>query len=270
MKISDPILQIKIGANVTPETPNLSGPTHVGFSHQSKRAGANGVFAARLIFSAAAQTATIAPTTGEVTLSAAGTAQVIARPVTAAGGVTATGNLTVTVTSAKVVGSPLALLVPVTLGQNDAAVAAAIAAKLAATPVVSNFFKPTAGASSVNLKSHFAFANDATLNLSITTGLGVSNGSSAAIAGVLGVLMERSGGDGLDIYGGAWVYGGFLDIVISGQAPGTSFVTGAGFSAPILAGVTAALSYNLAASTDQVITAAGPAIVDIIANNGVA
>ena len=219
------------------------------------------IFTARFSFSALGQIATIYPTSGVVGLSVTGAAQVCYREVGMVGLVTASGNLTVTVTSTKVVGSPLALTVPLAAGQTNAQVIAAIAAKFAATPAITNFFEVVPAATGIQLTSLFGYANDTTLNIAITTGLGVFDGGAAQVAGVLGILQVRGDGGGV---------GGILDMVVSAQAPGTGSVTGAGFSAPLWAGSTAGLSYATPNTANQAFTSGGPAIIDVVATQGLA
>lgn len=261
MKISDAFLKIQIGANLTPDLPNYSGSYHVGRSSEKYRTKATGIFGARFSFSALGQIATIYPTSGVVSLSVTGAAQVCTKEVGIVDLVTASGNLIVTVTSTKVVGSPLALTVPLSAGQTTAQVIAAILAKFAATPAITNFFEMSSVENSVQLTSLFGYANDTTLNISITTGLGVFEGGSSQVAGVLGILQTRVDGGGV---------GGILDMVVSAQAPGTGSVTGAGFSAPLLAGMTGGLSYATPNTAPQAFTSNGPCIIDVVATQGLA
>ena len=183
MKISDPILQIKIGANLTPSDPNVSGSNHLGFDHQSKVNAAGSVLAARLIFSAAGQSVEFNAANGALTPTTSGTVQVETATVVAAAGATAAGNLPLTLTSAKVAGSPLAISVPLTVAAHstDDLIAEAIRAKLVTLPAVTSFFKVGGTGPMVTLTSIFGFANDATLNLAIAAGLGVTVGDAQRI-----------------------------------------------------------------------------------------
>lgn len=105
--------------------------------------------------------------------------------VTAAAGATAAGNLTVTVTGTDLVGSPLAVLVPL-LGDatDDSAtkIAAKIRTKLATVAAITNAYTvPAASAATFSLlRVGKTNGPDATLNIAITAGLGVSAAATSA------------------------------------------------------------------------------------------
>lgn len=221
MTISDAFLKIQIGANLKPDSP-LSGAVAAGFAVESKPANRKNVLAATVIFSAAGQSAVFDAVDGSHNLSAIGTAQVETATVTAAAGATANGNLALTLTSNIVAGSPLAISVPLSVYNHKTAdqIAAAIADKLNATAAVATYFTATATANKVALKSKYGFANDTTLNLAIAAGLGVSAAASSVntTTGVLGAIVQRAGGSGKDVFGGAWgaVSAYFHEIAIRG------------------------------------------------------
>lgn len=148
----------------------------------------------------------------------AGTAQVETNTVVAAGGATSTGTMTLVVTAAGLTGSPLN--VPVSLDSavhtTAALIAAAGRAALAANSAVAAMFtvggssaaisltrKPLAtykvGANSVPTYP----ANDATLNLAIPSGLGItaSATSTNTTAGVISAGCYLADGDGKDFEG---------------------------------------------------------------------
>lgn len=131
----------------------------------------------------------------------AGTAQVETATVVAASGATSNGDLVVTVTAAGMAGSPLAVNVPLTTAANTASlVAAEIRAVLGATAAITAMFNVSGATDKVILTRNTVAANDATLNIAIAAGLGVSAAASSAdtTAGVARVLAtEASKGDQL-------------------------------------------------------------------------
>ena len=106
--------------------------------------------------------------TGAVTGTVAGTAQVETATIVAAAGATTAGNLTVTVTSALVTGSPLAISVPVTLADNTASlVAAAVRTTLGATTAITDHYTVGGSGATYSLTTNATnnAENDTTLNL---------------------------------------------------------------------------------------------------------
>lgn len=269
MKISDPYLKIAIGSNLTPEDSNLSGSTHVGLELQKRADSTKSVLAARLVFSAAAQTAIFSPNDGNITVTG-GTAQVENATVVAAAGTTVAGNLALTLTGIKIVGSPLAVSVPLTPAAHGTAdlIAAAIAAKLQTLPAVTNFYTVVASGATVRLTSIFGFANDATLNLAIPAGLGITAAANSGntTAGVAGVLISRPGGAQKDIFGGPWDTCTMItQLAVRGIGPGTSYVSSEDL-AKVSAGMTSAKDFGANGALGQLFTAFGPAIIDVIAH----
>ena len=115
---------------------------------------------------------------------------------TAAGTVTTSGNATVTVTSAILAGSPLAISVPVV--ENDTAndIALAIRTALAANGAVAAKFDVSGATNAVILttKAAYVAANDATLNIAIIDGtsVGVTTAATSAntTAGVVAAITS--------------------------------------------------------------------------------
>jgi len=136
-------------------------------------------------------TLTLNMTTGAVTGTVAGTAQVETATIVAAAGATTAGNLTVTVTSALVTGSPLAISVPVTLADNTAAlVAAAVRTTLGATTAITDHYTVGGSSATYSLTTNATnnAANDSTLNLAhandTCAGITTSTTSTNTTAGV--------------------------------------------------------------------------------------
>jgi hypothetical protein len=157
-------------------------------------------------------------TTG-TTAFVAGNAQM--ETATAAGTASADGNVTATVTSAGMTGSPLALTVAVTNGDTAATWAEKVRVALAADAVISERF--TVGGSTniitITGKATTSFgvdvypANDATLNIALANGSPNPDITPAAssvntIEGVQTVGAKIIDGDGDDIYGDAITSGG--------------------------------------------------------------
>jgi len=155
-------------------------------------------------------------TTGS-TAFVAGTAQVETATITASSGATSAGNMVLVLTSAGMTGSPLNVTVALTTAMNTAAlVAAAARTALEAVTVVAERFTIGGTSASITLTrkptSTFTVpggtlnlypANDATLNLAIPSGLGVTAAptSTNTTAGVLTSGTKIYDGDGKDVEG---------------------------------------------------------------------
>lgn len=200
---------LKIAFNAK-DTPRLADPLasssgSIAFTKNLAFPDANVLWAGQIKFSGDDQTAILSLDNGEISNPSLGTTQQETATITAASGATATGNLALTLTSARVTGSPLAISVALTTGVHTTAalIAAAVAAKLNATAAVAEHFDVTSSGADVILESKLGYANDTTLNLAITAGLGVSavTNSANTRAGVLGTLYQRQGGDGSNLFG---------------------------------------------------------------------
>lgn len=134
-------------------------------------------------------TLTMNMATGAVTGTVAGTNQVETATIVAASGATTAGNLTVTVTSALVTGSPLAVSVPLTLAENTASlVAAQVRSVLGATAAITAHYTVGGSGATYSLTAIEKAANDATLNLAhandTSAGITTSTTSTDTTAGV--------------------------------------------------------------------------------------
>jgi hypothetical protein len=149
-------------------------------------------------------TLTIDTETGIATIGTAPVAQVETATVVAAAGATSNGNLAVTVTGARITGSPLAVVVPLTTAANTAAlVAAQIRAAFNATAAISSKYTVGGTGADVTMTEIDPQNNDTTLNIAIAAGLGVSAivSSTNTTAGVGGVKLTNNTGDGDDFEG---------------------------------------------------------------------
>lgn len=116
------------------------------------------------------------------------------------GTITGSGNATFTITSALVVGSPLAVSVAVLVDDTPAQVAAKAAVVLNATAAVSAHFVASSNAENLILTARKSAANDATLNIAYTndtcTGLTPDASSNNTTSGVRG---DYRGADALTV-----------------------------------------------------------------------
>jgi len=150
--------------------------------------------------------------TGIATPSAAyvaGTAQVETATVVAAAGCTSNGNCSLTFTSSAVTGSPLTVVVPLTTASNTAAlVAAALAAGLAGNSAIAAVWTVTNSGANIIItrksdSNGYKYANEASTNLAIPAGLGITAAPTSAntTAGVVSSGVRVLDGDGKDFEG---------------------------------------------------------------------
>ena len=166
--------------------------------------GATKAYCVSATLASASDVLTIDTETGIATIGTAPVAQVETATVVAAAGATSNGNLAVTVTGARITGSPLAVSVPLTTAANTAAlVAAQIRATFNATAAISSKYTVGGTGADVTLTEIDPQNNDTTLNIAIAAGLGVSAivTSTDTTAGVGGVKLTNNTGDGKDFEG---------------------------------------------------------------------
>jgi hypothetical protein len=152
-----------------------------------------------------ADTLTIDTATGVATIGTTPVPQVETATVVAAGGATSNGNLAVTVTAARVTGSPLGFSVPLTTVTHTTAtlIAGAIRTAFNANAALREIYTVGGTGADITLTETSAENNDGTLNIAITAGLGVSAASTStnSTAGVGGVKLTNNTGDGKDMEG---------------------------------------------------------------------
>jgi hypothetical protein len=166
--------------------------------------GATKAYCVSATLASASDVLTIDTETGIATIGTAPVAQVETATVVADAGATSNGNLAVTVTGARITGSPLAVSVPLTTSMTTAAlVAAQVRASLGQAPAVAAKYFVTGTGADVTLTEIDPQNNDATLNIAIAAGLGVSAivTSTDTTAGVGGVKLTNNTGDGDDFEG---------------------------------------------------------------------
>ncbi len=147
---------------------------------------------------ASGDTLTLDFETGIVTGTVAGAYQVETATVVAAGGCTSNGNCDVVVTGAHLTGSPITIPVALTTVTHTTAtlIATAIKTALIANAVIAAQYTPNSSGAAVTLTDLTKRANDATLNIAIPAGLGISAAASSAntTAGVaVSMAYKRSG-----------------------------------------------------------------------------
>jgi hypothetical protein len=166
--------------------------------------GATKAYCVSATLASADDTLTIDTETGIATIGTAPVAQVETATVVADAGATSNGNLAVTVTGARITGSPLAVSVPLTTAANTAAlVAAQIRSAFNGTAAIASKYTVGGTGADVTLTEIDPQNNDSTLNIAIAAGLGVSaiTTSTDTTAGVGGVKLTNNTGDGNDFEG---------------------------------------------------------------------
>ncbi len=219
MNLSTARATIGLQAKATPTSTAVGGSVPIGANPSViSFPEADVIYAVRAFFALGSPEFDLALTTGSTTGSTAwvaGAAQI--ETATAAGTATSSGNITITVTSAGMTGSPLAIPVAIVNGDTAATWAGKVRTALAANATIAARFtvsgtttaiiltrKPgtvlTDGTETVNLY----LAEDATLNIAIgagTTGITAAATSTGTLAGTVtsGVLIRD--GDAKDFEG---------------------------------------------------------------------
>jgi hypothetical protein len=218
MNLSTARATIGLQAKATPTSTAVGGsvpiganPTVVSFPD------ADVIYAVRAFFAAGSPELDLATTTGSTTGSTAwvaGAAQV--ETATAAGTASASGNVTTTVTSAGMTGSPLAITTAILNGDTPTVWAGKVRTSLAANATIAARFTvsgtgtdiiltrlPSAVLASDNETVNLFLASDATLNIALAGPAGVTTASTSAntVAGTVtsGVLIRD--GDAKDFEG---------------------------------------------------------------------
>jgi hypothetical protein len=214
MELTQSILSYGLRSIATPTSTNVVNDVEVGVAQTQERfADADVVYSLRAVMAGSASTLTIDQETGVCTATAyvAGTAQV--ETATAAGTITASGNASVTVTSAGMTGSPLTISVPVVLGDTASVWADKVRTTLAANATIAARFTVGGTTTAISLTRLSATvgglpirsANDATLNIALAngtcTGITAAPTSANTTAGVATSGVTLYDGDGKDFEG---------------------------------------------------------------------
>ena len=216
MSISSAQAIYGLNAIGVPTGTNLSGSTQIGIGATSVQLTDSDVaYSLRAILFGTGDELHLAPKTGSTsgsTAFVAGTAQV--ETATAAGGITGSGNATVTVTGAYIDASPVAVSVAVVNGDTAAQWADKARVALAANAAIAAKFTVSGASTAIILTakpsgaySSFPIyrANDATLNIALAngtcTGITAAPTSADTTAGVATGGAKIYDGDGLDFEG---------------------------------------------------------------------
>jgi len=222
MSISDAKAVFGLTAIGTPTSTNTTGSVQIGPPQTTVRfSDADVAYSLRIILAQTGDAASLSLADGDTSGSdawVAGTAQVETATIVAAGGCTSNGTMTLVLTSAGMTGSPLNVDVALTTVDHTTAALIATAARtaLSAVAVVAARFTVggtgaditltrlpdqtiTVGTTDVNILP----ATDATLNLAIPSGLGVTAAASSAntTSGVASSGAYIFDGDGKDFEG---------------------------------------------------------------------
>lgn len=151
-----------------------------------------------------------------------GVSQVETATIVAASGVTGDGNMTVTVTGAALVGSPVTYNVPVTTASNTAALVAAVVRDYLLTQsAITDVYTVGGTGATVVLTKTVPIANDGTLNIATATGTatGITTAATSAntTAGVAPVAATTAkAGDHMQ--DGSFFYTATTDISLTSTA----------------------------------------------------
>jgi hypothetical protein len=193
-------------ATGTPTKTQVANDATIGISQASiALTGSTKAYCVSATLATAADTLSINTSTGVATIGTTPVSQVETATVVAASGATSSGNLAVTVTAARVTGSPLAFSVALVSGVDTTAtlIAAKIRTAFNANAALTSVYTVGGSGANVTLTETSAQNNDSTLNIAITAGLGVSaiTTSTDTTAGVGGVKLTNGTGDGKDFEG---------------------------------------------------------------------
>lgn len=268
MSISDAKATIGLTAIGTPIGTNLSGTVQIGESATSVSfTTADVAYSVRCILAAAGDDFVLAVPTGTTSASdawTAGTAQVETATIVAASGCTSNGTMAMTLTAAGMTGSPRTINVALTTTEHTTAALIATAARAAInadTVAAARLTASGTGADivlTINPTSTFTVpggtldlypANDATLNLAIPSGLGVTAAatSTGTTAGIASAGAKIYDGDAKD-YEGITIptIGTILGVLVKGSAGGATYTD----SGTNIEGEIAANQYELSIKND--------------------
>lgn len=165
--------------------------------------GATKAYCVSATLATAGDTLTIDTETGIATIGTPPVAQV--ETATAAGTIGITGNATVTVTGARITGSPLAVSVAVTSGDTASVWAGKVRTALNATAAITSVYTVGGSTTAISLTETNPKNNDATLNIALAngtcTGITAAPTSTNTTTGVGGVKLTNNTGDGKDFEG---------------------------------------------------------------------
>jgi len=269
--ISNPSAIYGLTATGTHTKTNVANPVTLGQSQASiTLTNATKAYTVSATLASATDTLTIDTSTGIATIGTTPVSQVETATVVAASGATSNGNLAVTVTGARITGSPVAVSVALTTADNTAAlVASKIRAALTANAAIAAVYTVGGTGADVTLTETDPQTNDTTLNIAWAAGLGVSAlvSSTNTTSGVGGVKLTNNSGDGKDFEGislGTMTEAYGMLIKNTGTGSLSINVGGTDYAAFLATGAVASL-FDPAGTTDLIGTLTIEALADAAA-----
>lgn len=183
MTITGTQARYELTGSATPASVHVSGGFTIGTSlSYSKYTTAPDIVYSLAMSIAAGQSLTLAMATGAVTGTIAGASQIETATVVAAGGCTSNGTCSVVVTGSNLTGSPITVPVALTTATHTTAalIATAIKAALIENSVIAAQYTPGSSSADVTLTDLTQRPNDATLNIEIPSGLGITAAPTSA------------------------------------------------------------------------------------------
>jgi hypothetical protein len=172
-----------------------------------------------------------------------------------------------------VTGSPLGIDIPINTSSHYSAalLGTAIRNALAANSAVTAAYAVSGDAAQIVLTRLAGYANDPTLSINWGTTLTTAPTGASAVAGVVGVVIERTGGDAKDIFGNA-ISGitGINSVALFSGSTSAASVTCSSLFGSVAPGNCAAAwgPSPINPATTIVMTAGGAATMDFIVIGG--
>jgi hypothetical protein len=214
MDLTQSILSYGLRSTATPTSTNVFNDVEVGVAQTQERfADADVIYSLRAVMAGQASTLNISQVYGTCTATTFVTGAAQVETATAAGTITASGNASVTVTSAGMTGSPLTISVPVVLGDTASVWAGKVRTALAANATIAAGFVVGGTTTAISLARipatigglQIFSANDGTLNIALAngtcTGITAAPTSANTTAGVATSGVKLYDGDGKDFEG---------------------------------------------------------------------
>jgi len=202
--ISNPRAIFALLAAGTHTKTNVRNDVEIGVAQTTLNlTGATKAYCVSATLATAGDTLTIDTTTGVATIGTTPVAQV--ETATAAGTIGTTGNATVTVTGARITGSPLAVSVAVVSGDTASVWAGKVRTALNATAAITSVYTVGGSTTSIVLTETDPENDDPTFNIALAngtcTGITAAPTSANTVTGVGGVKLTNNTGDGKDFEG---------------------------------------------------------------------
>ncbi len=278
MIVTSPTIAMSLSAFVAPDATSNAGLTTGGIQQamafNASFPAVTKVIAARINMGLGGATGRVALDTqaGTFTVTTPGTRQVETVVITAPTGCTTAGNLALSITGGLILGSPVAVSVPLTPATHPTAAAIAIAIANALNALsagaFTNYYVATSSGAAVIITTRYPLANDGTLYLLLTDGLGVSNpgGSVNTTSGAGGAIVDFPSSSNKDAFGVAWPMAAVVAMQLRVSGIGSvSAISGGGLSVlPAIGPGCSMLWYAQTSNCKLTLEAAAPVIVDLL------